>query len=396
VTERKLLEEQLRHQTFHDALTGLPNRALFLDRLEQALAESRRRETAVAVLLLDLNRFKVVNDSLGHQLGDELLRQVSARLQAAVRSGDTLARFGGDEFTVLLEDLDDPSGPPAQADERLLASLQDPFFLGGQESVVSATIGLAFCLDGGEEPMEMLRKEDAAMYQAKGEPVKHFVFYDEGTDAFPVERLQLETDIRHAIARDEFRVHYQPEVDLEVGRIVGFEALVRWQHPERGLDPPAEFIPLAEETGDIVAIGQFVLEQACDFARAATLANGGVPVVLGVNLSPQEFLWPDLLARVDAALKQSGIPASSLRIEITEGTLMGGTPTADNILKRLRGLGVDLAIDDLGTGYSSLDYLRRLPVDVIKVDQSFVRDMERDERMGLLVEGVVRIANALG
>ena len=395
VTERKQLEEQLRHQAFHDALTSLPNRALFLDRLEHSLQRSRTRAGIVAVMLLDLDRFKVVNDSLGHHRGDELLRQVGARLRSALSSGDTLARFGGDEFTVLLEDLPDAEAAERAA-EHLIQSLEAPFNLAGQESFVTASIGISLSHDGSEAPIEMLRKADAAMYQAKGDHVDRYVFYDEDCEAFPVERVQLESDLRRAIERDELLAHYQPEVDLETMEIIGFEALVRWQHPERGLIPPGEFIPLAEETGDIVAIGHWVLEEACQFAKAAQALGDGRPIVLGVNLSPQEFLWPDLLPRVSEVLERTQLDPACLRIEITEGTLMADTATINKILKQLKDLGVELAIDDFGTGYSSLHYLRRLPVDIIKIDQSFVRDMEEDERIGLLVEGVVRIADALG
>ena len=367
VTERKALEQQLRHQAFHDPLTGLPNRALFMDRLAHALAVAQRRGTTLAVMLLDLDRFKVVNDSLGHPVGDQLLLSVSERLQETVRVGGTLARFGGDEFTILLEDVSSASDAFVAA-ARIMEAFRPPFTVSGYESFVTVSIGLALRHPTDARPMDLLRNADAAMYRAKAEGRARYALFDESRDTYPVECLELDADLRRACERGQLVLHYQPEVDLQTGALVGLEALVRWQHPRFGMIPPAEFIPLAEENGEIVAIGEWVLAEACRYARSLSeLQQCGTPLVISVNLSAQEFMQRDLVWRITKTLNESGLPPEQLCLEITESVLMKDTPVTNDTLHPLKQLGVQLAVDDFGTGYSSLNYLRRMPVDALKL-----------------------------
>ncbi len=397
VTEQKALERELRHQALHDPLTRLPNRALFMDRLERALEVARREQRTVAVIFLDLDRFKVLNDSLGHSAGDELLVSLAERLTAAAPVGETVARFGGDEFTILLEDVEAADHAVAVA-ESLLAAISVPMQLRGHEhkAVVSACMGIA--LSDGERvaPRDLIRQADIALFRAKGEGHGQCVLFDEELDAFAAERFELEGDLRLAVERNELRLYYQPEIDLRTHEVIGFEALVRWQHPSRGLVPPDEFIPLAEETGEIVAIGHWVLEEACRQAREwQERLMAGADFTMSMNLSAKEFLQPDLVWRVATTLGNTGLDPRTLRIEITESALLRDTPIARTVFLDLKGLGVQLAIDDFGTGYSSLNYLRQLPADVLKIDRSFVADVDRDPREAAIVRAVLNIAEAL-
>ena len=395
VTERKALEDQLRHEAFHDALTGLPNRVLFMDRLEHAMARAVRSEQGIAVLFLDLDRFKNINDSLGHDVGDDLLKEVGRRLPKAARTGDTVARFGGDEFVVLLEDVGTPFEAAGIAD-RILTDLRRPVPLHGRSHVVTASIGIAF-ESGAHDQRDLIKDADAALYHAKAAGRSRYAIFDDARDAYPVERLDLESDLHQALARNQLRVFYQPEMDLQNGRVRGFEALVRWEHPRRGLISPVDFIPLAEESGEIVSIGQWVLEQACRQAqRWQEDLFGDEPLLMSVNLSAPEFQEPDLLLRVSRALQGSGLATERLRIELTESILMDDSPVGRQVLDDLKRLGVQLAIDDFGTGYSSLSYLKRMPVDVLKIDRSFVGDLGRDPRQASIIEAVVNVADALG
>jgi diguanylate cyclase (GGDEF)-like protein/PAS domain S-box-containing protein len=392
ISERKSAELELAHRALHDGLTGLPNRTLFLDRLGQALRHSRRRERGLAVLFLDLDRFKVVNDSLGHKAGDRLLVDVAMRLSSALRPSDTLARFGGDELTLLCEDIGDETDARAIA-ERLLATFAEPFAVEDGEAFLQASIGIALSRDGFETPEDLIRDADAAMYRAKdgGSGVELF---DEAMRQDVRDRLALEAALRRGIERGELRLHCQPLVSLtEGGRIEGFESLVRWEHPERGLVPPGSFIPLAEETGLIVPVGAWVLREACATLRRVIDETGMWWLQATVNVSPRQLRQPDFAAQVTAALDEHGLEPGSLVVEITESAIMEAGAAA--ILRSLKELGVRLAMDDFGTGYSSLSHLRRFPLDVIKVDRSFIAGLG-DGQGSSIAGAIVSLARALG
>ena len=390
ITERKAFEARLRYQAVHDPLTDLPNRTLFLERLGEALAGA----SPVAVLFLDLDGFKVVNDSLGHAAGDRLLGAVAARLAAALGAGDLLARFGGDEFVVLLAHAT-TADEAVRTAQRLLAALEPAVDLGGHEAVVRASAGIAVGPPGLTDPGELLRAADVALYRAKAEGAGWAVFGPE-MNARAVARMELESGLRRAIERDELELHYQPMVRLATGRTEWLEALVRWRHPTRGLLPPGDFIPLAEETGLIVPLGRWVLHAACRQARAWHAASPGAPPpVVCVNLSPRQFRSPDLVAQVAGILRDTGLPPSGLELEITEQVLVAGSAALATV-RALKALGVILAIDDFGTGFSSLSYLRHLPVDGLKVDCAFVRGIDRDRANRAVVQAVTTLAHELG
>ena len=392
ISERKSAELELAHRALHDGLTGLPNRTLFLDRLGQALRRSRRRDRGVAVVFLDLDRFKVVNDSLGHKAGDRLLVDVAMRLSSALRPSDTLARFGGDEMTLLCEDIERRRRRARRSPQRLLDTFAEPFLVQDGEAFLQASLGIALSRDGFEAPEDLIRDADAAMYRAKdrGQGVELF---DEAMRQDVHDRLALEAALRRGIGRGELRLHCQPLVSLADARIEGFEALVRWEHPERGLVPPGSFIPLAEETGLIVPIGAWVLREACATLRRIIDETGMTTLQVSVNVSPRQLQQPDFVAQVRAALDDNELEPARLVVEITESAIMETGAAA--ILRALKDLGVRLAMDDFGTGYSSLAHLRRFPLDVIKVDRSFVAGLG-DGQGSSIAGAIVSLAHALG
>jgi diguanylate cyclase (GGDEF)-like protein len=397
VAERRQIEEQLRHNAFHDGLTDLANRALFTDHLQLALARAKRHEGyRFAVLFLDLDRFKVVNDSLGHVVGDKLLVGVARRLETAVRPGDTVSRLGGDEFTVLLDDLGDAGEAEAVAG-RLLRELAMPYNLGGHEVFVSVSVGVAVGSGLYQRPEEILRDADTAMYRAKQLGKARYEVFDQAMHARVVDRLETERDLRRAVERREMFLQYQPIVSLETGAVRGFEALVRWRHPERGVIPPANFIPLAEETGLIIPVGMWVLGEACrQMRRWQGLYPADGPLTISVNLSGRQFTQPDLPEQVEAVLRETGLDPRCLKLEITESVVMEDVGAATRTLERLRALGVELSVDDFGTGYSSLSYLQRFPVSTLKIDRSFVSRMTESEGTAEIVRTVMRLAQNLG
>jgi diguanylate cyclase (GGDEF)-like protein/PAS domain S-box-containing protein len=388
-----------------DPLTNLPNRVLFIDRLERALERAKRdRDLRFAVLFLDLDRFKVINDSLGHLIGDQLLIAVARRLEACLRSGDsiarlsgqsTVARLGGDEFTILLEDIQDLANAVGVA-ERIQKELAVPFRLNGTEVFTSASIGITLGPAGYGLPDEMLRDADAAMYTAKAGGKARYEVFDAAMRARALARLQLESDLRRALERQEFCLHYQPILALKPERLVGFEALVRWQHPQRGLLPPTEFVPLAEETGLIVPLGWWVLREACRQTSAwQARFPSDPPLMVSVNLSSKQFLQAELAAEIERLLGETGLDPHSLKLEITETVIMDDPESASGMLAHLRALGVQVCIDDFGTGYSSLNYLHRIPVDTLKIDRSFVRQMDSAEENMQIVQSIVGLAHNL-
>jgi diguanylate cyclase (GGDEF)-like protein len=388
------LEEQLRHQAFHDRLTGLANRARFMDRLDHARQRSARHGQGLAVLFMDIDDFKSVNDSLGHPVGDRLLIEVAGRVEGNLRPGDTAARFGGDEFAVLLEDVASPDAAAVVA-ERIIEALRPPLVLDDREVFVRASVGISMGV-GNDDPNELVRRADVAMYAAKADGKGRFATYDLEMDTSLVGRLQLASELQRAVERKEFVLHYQPSVVLETGRIAGVEALVRWQHPVRGIVPPAEFVPVAEETGLILPIGRWVLNEACVQARKWQQAYPSeMPLTMAVNISARQVHQPGLLDVVRDALRDSGLPPESLVLEITETLMMQDAELAIARLNELKELGVRIAIDDFGTGYSSLSYLRRFPVDILKVDKSFIDGVSRQGKERELAQSIIELGQTL-
>jgi diguanylate cyclase (GGDEF)-like protein/PAS domain S-box-containing protein len=396
ISERKAFEHELAHQATHDPLTGLPNRILLLDQLAAALGRARRHQKALAVLFLDLDHFKVVNDSLGHSLGDRLLMSIADRLKVALRPGDTIARFGGDEFILLCEQLDDPDDAITIA-RRVEQALSGPFELDDAEIYVGVSIGIAFSDRDSNEPETLIRDADAAMYRAKEKGRARYEVFDSAMRASAVDRLDIENALRRALDRRQLRVHYQPIIDLGTGRVTGMEALLRWEHPERGLLLPGEFITIAEETGLIVPIGGWVLAQACrQLQRWAAEHPETHELVATVNLSGRQLSHPRLVAEVESVLLETGIDPARIDLEITESVLMDDVGMSAETLQRLKALGVKLVIDDFGTGYSSLSYLRQFPVDGMKVDRSFVDGLGTDPGDTAIVAAIVNLAHTLG
>ena len=397
ITARKLAEEQLQFNAFHDALTGLPNRSLFRDRLTQSLRRKRRRgKYFFALLLLDVDRFKVVNDNFGHLVGDQLLVALAKRLERCLRPEDTAARFGGDEFTVLLDELKD-LGEAIRVADRIQAELALPFEIDGQEIFTSASIGIATSSSTHDRPEDLLRHADMAMYRAKALGRGHSEIYDAAMQAEARLSLDTETQLRHALERNDLLVLYQPIVGLESGRLAGFEALVRWQHPTRGLITPEHFMVLAEETGLIVPIDQWVLGEAC---RQTKIWNdrfrSAQPLCISVNVSGRQFSRPELIGHVVRALEESGLDGKFLKLEITESVVMNDVEYASALLHQLSALEIRLSIDDFGTGYSSLSYLHRFPIHTLKIDRSFVSRMEADEKNVEIVRTIAALARNLG
>jgi diguanylate cyclase (GGDEF)-like protein len=388
ITERRRTEARMAHLAHHDALTDLPNRVLFRKRLEDALTSARRGE-GLALLCLDLDQFKAVNDTLGHPVGDLLLRAVAVRLVERTRETDIVARLGGDEFAVV-QSIDRPSEPAGLAD-RLIEMFDTPFEVAGHQIVIGTSIGIAFAPQDGVDGDELLKKADLALYRAKVDGRGICRLFHAEMDAEMQARRLLELDLRKALRARQFELFYQPVVDLHAGAVAGFEALLRWRHPERGLVSPASFIPLAEEIGLIVQIGEWVLREAC-----ATAASWPGDIRVAVNLSAAQFKSPDLVATVSEALRDAGLPPDRLELEITETVMLQDTDATMATLHQLRALRAGIAMDDFGTGYSSLSYLRRFPFDRIKIDQSFVRELSSKRDCGAIVRAVAALSRELG
>jgi diguanylate cyclase (GGDEF)-like protein/PAS domain S-box-containing protein len=395
ITDRKGAEQRLLHDAFHDTLTGLPNRALMADHLKLTIARARRRlDLRYAVLFLDVDRFKLVNDSLGHIIGDQLLVGIARRLEKCLRPGDTIARVGGDEFTILIEDLGDDQEATVVA-ERIHHELKLPFTLGGRDVFTTVSIGIAPGSIAYDQPEQILRDADIALYRSKSMGKARHETFDAEMHAESVNLLQMETDLRRAQERGELYVEYQPIVALDTFRLGGFEALVRWQHPLRGLISPLDFIPIAEEGGQILQIGQWVLREACiQLKRWQDKFPTDDSLYMTVNLSAKQFGQPDLIDQVSRILAETGVDPNLLKLEITESVLMHDFESAAAMLFQLRALGVRLSIDDFGTGYSSLTYLHRFPIDTLKIDRSFVEVLDKDNAE--IVRTILSLAENLG
>ncbi len=398
ISERKLAENALREQqsrlnymAFHDALTSLPNRSLFYDRIYHGLARARRSESRVALMLLDIDRFKIINDSLGHDAGDILLKAIAMRLNEGVRDMDTVARLGGDEFVVVLEGIHDTEDVVFVAN-KLLSTLSRPLEISGHTISTTVSIGVSIFPDDGMDTDELLKNADIAMYKAKEAGKNNCQFYTKGMNATAVNYLLLENDLRRAVEQQQLTLFYQPQVDLQTGDMTGVEALVRWQHPERGLVSPAHFIPLAEETGLIVPIGEWVLREACRQQKAWLDAGKKVGKV-AVNLSPRQFRQKNFPGKVEAILKETGLDAKYLELEITESCAMEHAGETINQLNQLNQMGMFLAIDDFGTGYSSLAYLQRFPIQKLKIDRSFINDIHDDDNDAAIAKSIIGLAH---
>jgi diguanylate cyclase (GGDEF)-like protein/PAS domain S-box-containing protein len=387
-------ERQLEHQANHDPLTGLPNRTLLLDRIEMALARSYRNGSSMAVLFCDIDHFKVVNDSQGHSQGDALLVAVAHRLETAIRPGDTIARFGGDEFIVLCEDLREEHQASVIA-QRIAAELAAPFTLEGAEVFVTMSIGISHATDGEPDAEALIRNADAAMYQAKARGRGRAEVFDDDMRARAVERHQIETSLRRAVARRQLQVHYQPIIDLRTDRITGFEALVRWKHPTRGVLYPATFMAIAEDTGLIVPLGAWIFDQACA-QTAGWQDRQRDDLSIAINLSACQLAEPSLIDDIASVLHATRIDPGHVHVEITESVLMHDVDASKEVLDRLKVLGVRVAIDDFGTGYSSFSYLRRFPVDILKIDQSFIQSIGVDGDADAIVESLINLGHTLG
>jgi diguanylate cyclase (GGDEF)-like protein/PAS domain S-box-containing protein len=395
ISRRKQMEEKLLHDAFHDALTGLPNRALFMDHVRLAVERARRpqKRYLFAVLFLDLDRFKVINDSLGHTIGDQLLIATAARIQKCLRHLDTVARFGGDEFAVLLDGIEDANDTIRVA-QRLLREITTPINVDGHEVFTSVSIGIALSSTGYERPEDVVRDADTAMYRAKAAGKSRYEIFDIAMHSRAVALQRLETDLRRAVEREEFVIHYQPIMSLSDDSIQGFEALVRWRHPERGLVTPSEFIPVAEETGLIIPLGRWVLREACRQMRRLQASSAAPsPLSLSVNLSGKQFMQPDLVGQVKQMLCETGFDPRSLHLEITESSVIENTETVTEMLIQLRALGIRLSMDDFGTGYSSLSYLHRFPIHTLKIDRSFVSGGDGENE---IVRTIIMLARNMG
>lgn len=397
ITERKQAEEKLEHAAYHDSLTGLANRVLFTEHLHITIEQLKRKQDhAYAVLFIDLDRFKNINDSLGHAAGDELLINVAKRLESCLRPSDTAARFGGDEFAVLLNDINEVNDAIRVA-ERLERELSMPYNLGGHEVFTTASIGIALSTPAYHRPDDVMRDADTAMYRAKANGKARYEIFDKVMHARAMALLQLESDLRRAVERDEFHLLYQPIIDLRTGRLAGFEALVRWRHPERGVVSPVDFIPIAEETGLINSIGRWILHEACLQMRLwqkryPQMGN----LTMSVNLSGKQFRQVDVIEQVKMVLFDTGLEAESLRLELTETVVMEDAEIASKVFKQLRALGVQISIDDFGTGYSSLSYLHNFPIDILKVDRSFVGRMTENGGNAEIARTIISLAHTMG
>jgi diguanylate cyclase (GGDEF)-like protein/PAS domain S-box-containing protein len=396
ISDRKQAEKKLVHDAFHDALTGLPNRMFFMDQLKQSVQRVNRTQgLPFAVLFLDFDRFKIINDSLGHMVGDQLLIAIANKLKESVRPRDTVARLGGDEFTILLDSLRDPDDAIDLA-RRLLSNLSEHFKLPGREVFITASIGVALSTAGYEHAEEVLRDADTAMYRAKSLGRARYEIFDKGMNAAATDLPQIESDLLCALERDELTLDYQPIVSLRTGRIAGFEALLRWLHPSRGMVSPLEFISVAEETGLIIPIGQWVLNKACRQTREwQKLYPQTPPLQVSVNLSPKQFMQRDLIDQISLALDRGGLSPASLKVEITEGIVMQNIESTMQMLGQLQALGIAISLDDFGTGYSSLSYLHRFPISTLKIDQSFVSSMSNNQESLEIVRTILGLARNL-
>lgn len=395
ITDRKSLEEQLTHQALHDPLTKLANRVLFRDRIEHALTKIVRNKTSVAVLFLDLDNFKTVNDSMGHARGDTLLVLVAERLRSSLRGSDTPARLGGDEFAILIEDARHPEDAAFVVD-RITEVLRDPFLIDGKEVIISTSIGIAAATTGDENPEELLRNADLAMYKAKAQGKGRSIFFEAEMREALIERLELEENLRGAVENGQLTLSYQPIVELSNDRVMGMEALVRWNHPRQGIIPPGKFIPIAEEIDLIVPIGSWVLEEACrNASQWVSKYSSEADLSITVNLSIRQFQQTELVEVVANALAMSGLPPRCLILEITESLMIQNTESMIEKLDELKVLGVKLAIDDFGTGYSSLSYLHRFPIDILKIDKSFVDKIDQGNGGRAVARAIIMMGDSL-